>query len=64
MGLPRLPCGIYVLILILMLLFAYLISGPMHQLFVKVQSTLGSFYEPRDFQREEYIIKSQEEKNR
>jgi hypothetical protein len=63
MGFPRLPTGVYALILILMLLFAYLITGPAHQFFVKVQSNLGSFYEPRDFQREEYI-KSQEEKNR
>ena len=63
MGLPRLPIGIYGLILMLLLLFAYLITGPAHEFFVKVQSNLGSFYEPRDFQREEYM-KSQEEKNR
>ena len=60
--LPRLSNRIYVLILALFLALAYIVGGPAYQFFAKLQSNLGSFYEPKDFQREEYM-KSQEEKN-
>ena len=55
MGIPRLPIRIYVLILALLLVFAYIVTGPVHQLFVKAQSNLGSFYEPTGLEREEYL---------
>ena len=54
-GLPRVPIRIYLLILALFLVFAYIVTGPAHQFFAKVQSTLGSFYEPTDLEREEYL---------
>jgi len=54
LGVPRLSFRIYVLILALLLLAAYIVTGPTHQFFAKVQSTLGSFYEPKDFEREDH----------
>ncbi len=63
-GLPRLPIRIYLLIFALLLVFAYIVSGPAHQFFVKVySSSLGSFYEPKDFEREEHL-KTIEQKKR
>ena len=55
MGLPRLPTRIYVLILALFLILAYTVTGPAHQFFVKLRSSLGFFYETKDFEREEYL---------
>ena len=55
LGLPRLPISIYILILAVLLVFAYIVTGPAHQFFAKVQSTLGSFYAPTDLQREEFL---------
>lgn len=54
LGLPRLPIRIYLLILALFLMLAYILTGPAHQFFAKLQSNLGSFYEPKDLEREEY----------
>jgi len=55
LGLPRLPLRIYVLILALLLVFAYILTGPAHQFFTKLASSLGSFYEPTGLEREEYL---------
>ena len=55
MGLPRLPIRIYVLILALLLVFAYILTGPAHQFLTKLASSLGSFYEPTGLEREEYL---------
>ena len=55
MGLPRLPIRIYVLVLALLLVFAYILTGPAHQFFTKLASSLGSFYEPTGLEREEYL---------
>lgn len=52
--LPRFPFRIYILILGLFLLFAYIVTGPAHRFFAKLHPTLGSFYEPKDLQREEF----------
>ena len=63
-GLPRFPIRIYLLILALFLVLAYIVTGPAHQFFsTKLQSTLGSFYEPKDIEREEYL-KTIEQKKR
>jgi hypothetical protein len=61
MGLPRLPIGAYLLILLLFLVLAYAITGPAHQFVTKFWSSLGSFYEPRDLEREE-LVKTLEQK--
>jgi hypothetical protein len=55
MGLPRLPIRIYVLILVLFLVFAYAVIGPMFQFLASFHSSLGLFYEPKDREREEYL---------
>lgn len=55
MGLPRFPMRVYVLILALLLVLAYVITGPVQQYFVKLGSSLGVFYEPKDVQREEFL---------
>ncbi len=55
LGLPRLPISIYVLILALLLVFAYIVTGPAHQFFTKPGSSLGSSYEPTGLEREEYL---------
>lgn len=55
MGLPRLPLRIYMLILALFLVLAYIVTGPIHGFFTKLRSSLGLFYEPRDFEREELL---------
>jgi len=54
MGLPRLPISIYILILALLLVFAYMVAGPAPQFFTKLASSMGSFYEPTDFEREDH----------
>ena len=64
MGLPRFPIRTYVLILSLLLVFAYIVSGPVHQFFVKLWASLGSFYTPMDREREGEILKTIEEKKR
>ncbi len=61
-GLPRLPIRIYLLALALFLVLAYLVTGPAHQFIAKLQSTLGSFYEPKDLEREEYLKTIEQEK--
>lgn len=48
MGLPRLPIRTYLLILLLFLVLAYAIAGPVHQFFTKFRSVLSSSYEPTD----------------
>lgn len=64
LGLPRLPIRIYVLILALSLVFAYIVTGPVHQFFAKLYSpSVGSFYEPKDLEREEHM-KTIEQKKR
>lgn len=55
MGLPRLPLRIYMLILALFLVLAYIVTGPIHEFFTKLRSSLGLFYEPRDVEREELL---------
>lgn len=55
MGLPRLPVRTYVLILALFLLIAYIVSGPVSQFFYKLRFSPGSFYEPKDREREEFL---------
>ena len=55
MGLPRLRIRTYLLILILFLVLAYAITGLAHQFFAQFSSSLGSFYEPKDREREEYL---------
>ncbi len=62
MGLPRLPIRIYVLILALFLVFAYIVTGPAYQLLAKFYSSLGSFYEPKDLEREEHVKTIEQEK--
>lgn len=61
MGLPRWPIRTYLLLLILFLVLAYAIAGPAHQFFTQFRSSLGSFYEPKDLEREEFL-KSLEQK--
>lgn len=63
LGLPRLSIKTYILILLLLFVFAYIVTGPAHEFFAKVQSNLGSFYVPMERQAEEYL-KAHEEKNR
>lgn len=55
MGLPRFPMRVYVLILALLLVLAYVITGPAHDFFAKFRSSVGFFYEPKDLEREEYL---------
>lgn len=56
MRLPHLPMRIYLLVLALFLILAYTITGPAYQFFAKLySSSLGSFYEPKDLEREEYL---------
>lgn len=55
LGLPRLPLRVYALILTLLLVLAYIITGPMHGFFTKFRSSLGTFYEPSDSEREEFL---------
>lgn len=62
MGLPRLPMRIYVLILALFLVLAYIVTGPAHQFFAQFRSSLGSYYEPKDRDREEYLKIIEQEK--
>ncbi|MBI4379574.1 MAG: hypothetical protein HY574_00020 [candidate division NC10 bacterium] len=62
MGLPRLPIRIYVLILALFLVLAYIVTGPAHQFFAQLRSSLGSFDEPTDRDREEYLKIIEQEK--
>lgn len=62
MGLPHLPIRTYLLILILLLVLAYAITGPAHQFFTQLRTSLGSFYEPTDLERKE-LLKTIEEKN-
>lgn len=62
MGFPRLPLRVYLLILLLFLVLAYAITGPAHQFFTKFRSSLGSFYEPRDLEREELLKTTEREK--
>ncbi len=57
MGLPRLPIRIYILILALFLVLAYIVTGPTPQFFAELRASLGSlgsFYEPKDFEREDH----------
>lgn len=61
-GLPRLPIRIYLLVFALLLIFAYIVAGPMHQFFAQFRSSLGSFYEPKDRDREEYLKIIEQEK--
>lgn len=60
-GLPRLPCRIYILILILMLLLAYCVSGSAYQFFANLEYDLWFCYHPKEWV--EYL-KTLEEKNR
>jgi hypothetical protein len=62
MRLPRLPMSIYLLILALLLVIAYIVTGPAHQFFTQFRSSLGSFYEPRDLEREEHLKTLKQEK--
>lgn len=62
MGLPRFPLRVYLLILALLLILAYTITGPAHQFFVNLRSSMGTFYEPKDLQREEYLKTIEEKK--
>lgn len=55
MGLPRWPIRTYLLILLLFLALAYVITGPAHQFFVNLRSSLGTFYEPKDLERQEHL---------
>ena len=56
MRLPRFPMRVYVLILALLLVLAYVITGPAHDFFAKFRSSVGFFYyEPQDLEREEYL---------
>ncbi len=55
MGLPRFPMRVYMLILALLLVLAYAITGPAHDFFAKLRSSIGFFYEPKDFEREEFL---------
>ena len=64
MGLPRFPIGTYILVLSLLLVFAYIVSGPAYQFFVKLGTSLGSLYAPMDREREGEILKTIEEKKR
>ncbi len=63
LGLPRLSFRIYLLIFALLLVFAYIVTVPAHQFFAKFWSSMGSFYEPKDLEREEHL-KIIEEKER
>jgi hypothetical protein len=63
MGLPRLPIRIYLLVFAVLLVFAYIVTGPAPQFFAKLRSSLGSFYEPKDREREEFL-KTIEQKER
>lgn len=62
MGFPRLPLRAYLFILLLFLVLAYAITGPAHQFFTQLRSSLGSFYEPRDLEREELLKTTEREK--
>lgn len=63
MGFPRLPLRVYLLILLLFLVLAYAITGPGHQFLARLySSSLGSFYEPRDLEREELLKTTEREK--
>lgn len=62
MGLPRLPVRIYLLVFALLLVFAYIVTPPVHQFFAQFHSSLGSFYEPMDRDREEYLKIIEQEK--
>ena len=62
MGLPRFPMRVYMLILALLLVLAYIVTGPAHQFFAKLRSSLGLFYEPEDFEREEFLKTLKQEK--
>lgn len=55
MGLPPLRIRTYLLFLILFLALAYVITGPAYRFFVSLHSSLGNFYEPKDFEREEHL---------
>lgn len=55
MGLPRFPLRVYLLILALLLILAYTVTGPAHQFFVNLRSSIGTFYEPKDIEREELL---------
>lgn len=55
MGLPRFPIRVYMLILVLLLVLAYAITGPAYQFFATLRSSLSFFYDPRDFEREERL---------
>ncbi len=54
-GLPRFPLRVYVLTLALFLVLAYLLTGPVYHFVVKLRSALGSFYEPKDHERGEFL---------
>jgi hypothetical protein len=54
LGLPRFPARIYLLILALLLLIAYFVSGPMLQFYHKLYFSVAP-YEPRDRERQEHI---------
>ncbi len=54
-GLPRFPLRVYVLTLGLFLVLAYLLTGPVYHFLAKLPSALGSFYEPKDHERGEFL---------
>lgn len=62
MGLPRLPIRIYLLILALFLVLAYIVTGPAPQFFAELRSSLGSFYEPKDLEREQHLKTIEQER--
>lgn len=62
MGLPRLPIRIYLLVFALLLVFAYIVTGPVHKFFAQLSRSLGSYYEPKDRDREEYLKIIEQEK--
>lgn len=62
MGFPRLPLRVYLLILLLFLVLAYAITGPAHQFFTRLRSSIGTFYEPKDLEREEFLKTTEQER--
>lgn len=63
LGLPRLSTGAYALILALFLLFAYVVTGPVYRLLTRLYSfSAGSFYEPKDLEREEHVKTLEQQK--
>lgn len=61
LGLPHLSIRTYLLILILLLVLAYVITGPVYQFFTKLPSSPGAFHELENLNLEE-LLKTLEQK--